>query len=225
MMPADRTNPEEIRTALLASAKKLFFEYGIIGTEMKAVAEHAGVSRSTLYRYVLDRNQLAFMVSTEVFAELTDKCMAVAVGPNLTGYQKLEQYVHHVITTLCGSIPLVNYISEFDSLFKNEYPEIPEAVEYADAMRRTMHRVGRFMSEGLADGSVRRMDDPALYVAVLMNTIFGLVERMLPREMHYQEEQGVSAMDVTVAAADILLESIKRGAADAADRKKGKGDF
>ena len=73
-MPNQRITPEEIRSALVSTAKEKFLSNGIAGTEMKDIAASAGLSRSTLYRYMIDRNQLAFIVSSETC--VMDSCCA-----------------------------------------------------------------------------------------------------------------------------------------------------
>lgn len=212
-MPSTKQNtkptPEEIRFALLRSAKKLFLEHGIAGTEMKTIAADAGLSRSTLYRYMLDRSQLAFMVSTEVLVELTDKCLSVTIGSALNGYEKLFQYVRHFVQTLCENVPLVYFLNEFDSIFRDEYPNIPEAQEYSETMNRMLHRTAQFLFEGLSDGSIKPIKSPLFFTSMLTNTIFGLAERLLPREAHYMNEHGASGKEIITAAVEILLESIK----------------
>ena len=208
-MSAVRTSSEEIRATLLASAKKLFLEKGISTVEMKAVAQEAGMSRSTLYRYMFDKSQLAFMVSTEVLAELFDKCLSATIVPDMSGYEKLELFVRHTVQILCGNISLVNFISEFDSLYKGEYPDIPEAREYSESMRRTMHRAAQFIFEGLSDKSIQSIKDPIFFISLLINTIFGLAERLLPRAKHYVKEHGVQAEALITGSADILLQSIR----------------
>lgn len=211
-MSNTKPTPDEIRSALLHSAKKLFLENGIAGTEMKTIAIDAGLSRSTLYRYMLDRNQLAFMVSTEVLIELTDKCLSVTIGPSLNGYEKLSQYAQHFIQTLCENVHLVYFLSEFDSIFRDEYPDIPETKEYAETMNRMLHRTAQFLFEGLSDGSIKPIKDPLLFISMLINTIFGLAERLLPREAHYLKEHGASGKQIIIGTVDTLLESIKADA-------------
>lgn len=202
-------SPEEIRERLLNAAKELFLTKGIAGTEMKEISARAGLSRSTLYRYVMDRNQLSFMVSTQVLTELTDKSLSVAMNPSLSGYEKLCHFAHHFVDTLCENISLVNYLSEFDSLSRGEYPNIPEAREYSATMNRLLHRSAQFMFEGLADKSIRPLDNPLFFISVLVNTILGLGQRLLPRNVHYMEEHNSSARDIILYAADILLDDIK----------------
>lgn len=204
-----KTTPEEIRAAILSEAKRQFLKNGIANTEMKNLAESAGLSRSTLYRYVIHKNQLSFMVSTDVIIELTNKCFSVAIGHTLNGFEKLTQFAHHFVQTLCNNVSLVIYLNEFDCLFRGEYPDIPEAKEYVETMNRMLHRTAQFMFEGLSDGSIRTNEDPIFFTSVLINTIFGLAERLLPRDAHYIAEHHLSSQRILNGSVDMLLNNIK----------------
>ena len=204
-----RQTPEEIKTALLKAAKSLFLTNGIAATEMKTIAATAALSRSTLYRYMIDKNQLAFIISSDVLMELTSKSEHFTTGEARNGYEKLCGFTHHFAATLCENLPLVNFLSEFDSIFRGEYPHIPEAEEYQVTINRMLHRTAQYLFEGLADGSIRHMDDPLFFVSVLIITLLGLAERMLPRSEHYLAEHQASTEKVLFASADIMLTHIK----------------
>ena len=93
-------------------------------------------------------------------------------------------------------------------LYRNEYPNIPEAKEYIETIRRMLHRTAQFLFEGLADGSIASIENPLFFTFILVNTLFGLAERMLPRSSHYIQEHEASPEEVLAATAEILLKSI-----------------
>lgn len=208
-MSNSKYSPEEIRSMLLSVAKTKFLQNGIAATEMKEIAAEAGLSRSTLYRYVVDRNQLAFMVSEQVVVELTNKCLALVMGQSLCGFDKLSQFAHHFVATLCENIPVVNFLSEFDCLFRRDIPDIPEAANYAETMKRMLNQTSQFVFEGLSDGSIKSIDEPVFYTSVLINTIFGLTERTPLRKTHYEDEPYTINYAMITSAVEILLRSIK----------------
>lgn len=207
-MSSIRLSQQEIREKLLTAARHQFIRNGIVNTEMKAIAEEAGLSRSTLYRYVIDRNQLAFMVSSVILTELTESCMEQSVIQGKNGYKKLESFVRSMVDTLTDNVGLVNFLNEFDSIFRSDYPNIEEARNYSVTMNRMLHRSAQFIFEGMADGSIRQIPDPLLFGSSLMNTLFGLSERLLPRDEHYQIEHHYAGRDLILNVIGILLQSI-----------------
>ena len=208
-MTTTKPTPEEIKRALLHSAKTLFLRDGIAATEMKAIAENAGLSRSTLYRYMIDKNQLAFLVAAEVLQDIANPNMIFTANGQTNGFEKLSQFSHLFLDTLCDNVSLVSFLSEFDSIFRSDYPSIPEAQEYILTINRMLHRTAQFLFEGLADGSVRELEDPLFYTSLLINTVFGLAERMLPRDEHYMKEHKTTARRVLESSVNILLDHIK----------------
>ena len=200
---------EEITAALLDAAKRLFLANGIASTEMKAIAEEAGLSRSTLYRYMIDKNRLAFLIATELLQHITEQNIIFTADSHLSGYEKLHQFTSHFIGMLCQHVEIVSFLSEFDSIFRNEYPDIPEAAEYMAMIKRMLHRTAQFLFEGMADGSIKALDNPLHYTSIFINTLFGLAERMLPRAEHYTQEHNVSSESVLQETAIILLAYIK----------------
>ena len=115
-MPRIDLSNEEIRTLLLNSARELFLQNGIAATEMKAIAEKAGLSRSTLYRYTIDKNQLAFLVVTQEISGLFERCILFAPQTSLSGFEKLRAYCYNQIDTFERDVPTLRLIQEFDTI-------------------------------------------------------------------------------------------------------------
>ena len=200
---------EEIRQKLLNAAKSLFLEYGIAGTEMKMIAERSGLSRSTLYRYTTDKNQLAFMVSIAILTDYAEKSLDIPMLPNATGFDKLQAFSRRMVDILAEDPSITRFFGEFDKIYTGEYPDIPEAHEYADMMNRIVSRDAQFLFEGMADGSILPLEQPLLFISVLTNTILGLAERMLPRDEHYRREHRSSGREILDETIRILLASVK----------------
>lgn len=201
--------PEEIRQKLLDAAKSLFLEKGIERTEMKMVAERSGLSRSTLYRYTTDKNQLVFMVSISIITDFTDRSMDIDVVPGDTGFIKLRKFSQNMIDILSKDPSISRFFGEFDRLFSGEYPDIPEAQEYSQLMNKLLNKDAQFLFEGMADGSIIPLERPLLFLSTLLNAILALAERLLPRDTHYQREHHAGSRDIIDEALRILLESVK----------------
>ena len=65
-----RRSSEEVRTAILASARELFASRGYAGTSMREIAEHAGVYEPMIYRRVGSKAELFEAVALEPLAEV-----------------------------------------------------------------------------------------------------------------------------------------------------------
>lgn len=200
---------DEIRQKLLNAAKELFLEHGIAGTEMKMVAQRSGLSRSTLYRYTADKNQLAFMVGATVLNDFTEKSLAIPDQPDATGFEKLQAFCKQMIAILADDSSISRFFSEFDRIYTGDYPDIPEAHEYSATIHRILNRDAQFLFEGMADGSIQPQEQPLRFISILTNTIFGLAERLLPRDEHYLREQQAGGKEILEETVRILLDSVK----------------
>lgn len=79
----------EVREALVAAADELFADRGFEGTTVDDVAERAGVSRRTFFRYFATKEAIAFPQSeyrVEAFRQLLED--ALARGPMFEGVRE-----------------------------------------------------------------------------------------------------------------------------------------
>ena len=204
--PADDANVAE---RIKRVAHSLFLEKGINNTEMMEIAKAADVSRSTLYRYFPDKNRLAFRVCLDVEKTLLDEALSDHPTAEGTGYEKFWLHLQTLICVYRDHIQEMLFISDFDRIYSGEYPDIPEAAEYVETMQRIMQREARFLYGGMADGSIRQMRDPNLFLSVLINTLVGVSTRVFARDAHYREEHNAESMQIVQEALRILLESVK----------------
>ena len=209
MMPRVAITEAEIRRILLETAREAFLENGIRGTEMKVIAERSGLSRSTVYRYATDKNQLAFLIVEQEMKELVRLALSNREDPSESGYVRLLQFSRSLLEAAQNSRQILGLILEFDSIYTGEYPDIPEARDYVVTMQRLHNNTVRIVLDGLSDHSLTNIQDAALFAATLANTIFGLALRLFPRESHYLEEHQSGARPIIEEAIRLILSAVK----------------
>ena len=82
---------DEQRSAILDAAEKLFLEAGIENTRMIDIAQQAGITRVTLYRYFANRDEVAVEVHLRF---IKNTAQIVQFDPNdhsLEGYKHRAQ--------------------------------------------------------------------------------------------------------------------------------------
>ena len=77
------------RTAIIDVAEAVFLERGIAATTMMDIADRAGVSRVTLYRYFAERDHISYMVAGRMLGRLTAAARA-GVPPGAKGLDVLR---------------------------------------------------------------------------------------------------------------------------------------
>lgn len=199
--------PEELRTRILNAAKEAFLLNGIAKTEMNDIAARAGISRSTLYRFAEDKTKLAFMAAYDFISTLSVQ-MLQSPGKG-TGFDKLESYSNRLVTVLSEDLSLLRFISEFDRWYSGETPGSREAVEYEQLMRKLATKSTQFLFEGMSDGSIRYLDEPLMFMAVLNETIMGVLTREFVRDPEFVKTYYERNLSIVRHAIGILLNSIK----------------
>ncbi len=208
-MPRVAITDTEIREILLKTAREAFLADGIRGTEMKAIAERSGLSRSTVYRYAADKSRLAFLVVEQEMKELVAEAMASGEDPAHSGYERLSAFCSRLLDAASSRPRALRLIVEFDSIYTGDYPEIPEARDYIITMQRLHNNTVRLVLDGLADRSLTNIPDASVFAAMTANTIFGLALRILPREAHYVEEHKSGARAIIDEAIRVILSAVK----------------
>lgn len=200
---------EEIRAKIIEEARRLFMEKGIDATEMKEIAQAAGIGRSTLYRYFTQKEQLAFIVTSDALHSMLVDSFSVAIEDSLCGYDKLEKFCYHYVSNLVKHVSILSYLSEFDKLFERDYPDIPEARDYLHGIQKKNDLLANYIREGQRDGSIVPYENPNIISSVLLQTILGVGQRVLVRTDHYLEEHGFSGLQIISKSVELLLRTLK----------------
>ncbi len=176
---------EETRLLILGTAWKLFMERGFFDTQMKDVAAATGLSRTSLYRYYADKNDLAMALAERIFQELGRDTAWMderkAAGKPLTGLEAISLYLKRHWLSPAFHDQFV-FLAEFDAYFSGK--RIP--TDFKESIRTSMRADGdraleELFREALRDGSLRSDLDPHLAMATVLNAVRGLQQRLLLR--------------------------------------------
>lgn len=86
-----RRRQAEKRVALLEAAQIVFLAEGYAGTSMQAVAEHAGVSKMTLYRHFKDKEELFLAMFFEACMRSRDRARVEPARDAAQGIAALDE--------------------------------------------------------------------------------------------------------------------------------------
>lgn len=200
---------DEVCARIRDIARSQFLTQGIARTEMKDLAERADVSRSTLYRCYAHKHQLAFVVADDIMQALSYPTLMRGEFTAASGWEKLSEYVNRLISSLCERKDELLFLAEFDQTFAGEYPDFPEARAYANTNSACMRYVVEIAAQGMADGSIRANEDAATIAAIITNTAFALIQRILPRLSHINAEHGIDGIQIARKAISNLVNSIR----------------
>ena len=167
---AERAIPAEVLDATRAAVLAV----GVRRTTLTDVARRARVSRMTLYRLVPDVTTLILAVMTQEFAAVFREA-ELQVRRRRSGRARAVGAMVHVVRQL-SEAELFRRVVDVD-------PELllPYLTDRLGATQRlAIGQVRRMLSDGIADGSIRRADpDTLALTAVLTATPFVVSARLL----------------------------------------------
>lgn len=180
------------RKALIREAARAFSRRGSHGTTLDEVAERLGVTKTALYRYVDNKNDLLFACHEEAMSiafENLDR--GAATGRD--GLDKIRIGMGGYLSEMIGSMGVPVMILEENALRGEQAKQI---IGLRDAFEE---RLRRLVEEGIADGSIVPLN-AKLAVFALLGAIHWVTK-------WYSPEGAWSADDV----ADALIELATRG--------------
>jgi AcrR family transcriptional regulator len=188
---------ESTRARIVEAAEKVFLSRGLENASMLDVAEAAGITKVTLYRYFPDRHPIAFAVAERALGRILE----VAVPPNspdLPFAQLARSFLIGVIDSFHSLEDSFRYLDLFDHLYASGYPDDESASAYKVGIEQAID------SALFAATTNRKPEDrersileargsPAFGRTMMtLNAIQSFLEKMASRGELMSEEQGLS---------------------------------
>jgi AcrR family transcriptional regulator len=188
---------DDRRESIVASAEVIFLRQGLEHASMRAIAEQAGITPVTLYRYFPDKHHLAFEVAARMIRRIVlvsaDGTEAFRDG-QLTGSIFSDVGIFsQICLNMIDRFELLKsayqYIGLFDHLYARAYPTEDLATWYRNELLMALgHEPRRY--DPLANSAGSASERQQIQVTVL-NTIMSFLEKMAARGTLMAGEQGV----------------------------------
>jgi len=191
----NREQQQELkRQAIIREAARIFSRRGSQGATLDDVADRLGVSKTALYRYVRNKNDLLFACHEEAM-DIADRALSEGERIGESGLEKIQIGMGAYLREMIGELGVPVLILEENALQGEEAEKI-----YAlrDAFEKRMRAL---VEEGIADGSILPLN-PKLAVFMLLGPIHWVTK-------WYRPDGLWSADDVSEA----LIELATRGMA------------
>lgn len=180
---------DERRESILAQAEQLFLMQGLEATSMIDIAQSAGISKVTLYRYFPDKNPIAFEIAARMLDRITTRCGVH--DRTISDGERVAASLLNMIRRFDELRDAYRYIGLFDHLYASSYP----SQQLADWYRGRVERAGRQLFAGELDIAPETRHS----VVTLINVIMSFLEKMAARGELMGDEQGVALTDQLAA--------------------------
>lgn len=187
------------RKNIITQAALVFKEKGMFDTVMNEIAEKAGITRRTIYRYFETKEDLAYEVMAQMMEEWNE--YQTEKYNELQGYgiEKLESFLYQLVRYMEERKDFISFAGEFDFYFKGNPPrdlnsEIKE--HYIAVIHNSEDLLMKIVKEGLTDGSIHLEDDIELTVFTISNVLWAFGQRIGIMGDGLKEEFGIDPIEM-----------------------------
>lgn len=179
-------NKDEIVTI----ARPLIFARGIANVDMRMIAQHCGISRSSLYRYFESKETIAFQIERDVLREMSEKAFMPDQSTFLNGFDEVSKRLQAMTDTLRANVDLVSFIDDFDRYFSDKYDNAEAVAQTVLDLPLQQNPLEKALIRGMTDNSIKPLANPHFTCFFLLNSILAVAQRVLPRVRQLRREQG-----------------------------------
>ncbi len=172
------------RTGLIDAAEALFLENGIADATMMNIAERAGVSRVTVYRYFSERDHVAYEVAGRMLSRLAAAARST-VDDEMSRVEAIRAGLLGLVVTFEEMRDVHRFLAMFDNL--GPFRESSDELEHwyrARSIRAFAHDRDEMMAARLDEASLARL-------VTLTNTVLGVLARFAMRADEIERELGI----------------------------------
>jgi len=181
------TQVDAQRINILDAAERRFLEQGLEHVTMADMADQAGITRMTLYRYFRDRDTLAFEIAVRMLQRIMSVYIPKSAGERDAETNVLRRFkdlAHAIIRNFDELRDAYRYLGMFDHLYTDRYPTQELATWYKQ------HMDGLRVS-GISKGDFTPEFPYFNNVLMVLNTIMSFLQRMAARGELMAAEQGL----------------------------------
>lgn len=187
---------ERRKDEILNCARELFITNGLSVTTMDNIAAEVKITRRTLYRYYKTKEELAFEIEIMLFEELYNFQNEIYKKLEGNGLKKIELFLNELANYVEANSSVIKFSGEFDYYFRGEYPYLELTNRFKNMISRNDYMLEQLIKDGIEDGSIRKDIDPVITGLTITNVLLSLSQRVLIREKHLDEEQGVASREM-----------------------------
>jgi TetR/AcrR family transcriptional regulator, cholesterol catabolism regulator len=152
---------EIMEAHLLDVAATQFASAGYRQTTLETIAQHAGLSKASMYRYVANKQELLCKIFVKVgatFAHALEPMQTALLPPQ----EKLRRAVHQLLRIISENVALF-------TVFYKEESDLPPRLhaQITEVRQRNAARLEDILREGIERGVFRAMDTRLVVQAIL----------------------------------------------------------
>jgi TetR/AcrR family transcriptional regulator len=187
-VPSRAEQSDTKRKAIIREAARVFNRRGSHGTTLEDVAERLGVSKTALYRYVTNKNDLLCACHEEAM-EIANDNLDVGERTGRKGLEKIQIAMTGYLRTMISDLGVPVLLLEENAL---EPQSAVKIVKLRDAFEK---RLRGLIELGIADGSIVPTD-PKLAVFMLLGAVHWVTKWYSPKGPWTAEDASTALLEL-----------------------------
>ena len=179
-VPSRAEQSDTKRKAIIREAARVFNRRGSHGTTLEDVADRLGVTKTALYRYVDNKNDLLCACHEEAM-EIANENLARGEREGRTGLEKIQIGMTGYLRVMIGDLGVPVLLLEENALSGRSAVRI---IALRDAFEK---RLRVLVEQGIADGSIVSTN-PKLAVFMLLGAVHWVTKWYLRRALGRQRK-------------------------------------
>ena len=200
---------ENQREWILEVAEDLFIQKGIEQVTIGNIAEASRLTRSTIYKYFSNKEQMAEEIFKTVTKGWRDHNEREVWGFQGTGYEQLEKFITLFFDYLFQNQREAGFVAELNYLYAKQWSAEKFTTTMLENLQEDRQFVFASIQKGIEDGSLRVDVDPELFVAAFFNFLSGMISRLGEMGDKVQTEFGMSTQAIFAQICRIFLDGLK----------------
>jgi TetR/AcrR family transcriptional regulator len=192
VVPSRAEQSDTKRKAIIREAARVFNRRGSHGTTLDDVAERLGVTKTALYRYLNNKNDLLRACHEEAM-EIANEHLDIGERTGRSGLEKIQIAMTGYLRTMISDLGVPVLLLEENAL---EAQSAVRIVKLRDAFEK---RLRRLVQEGIADGSIV-MTDPKLAVFMLLGAVHWVTKWYSPEGPWTAEDASHALIELATRA-------------------------
>jgi TetR/AcrR family transcriptional regulator len=216
-VPSRAEQSDTKRKAIIREAAQVFNRRGSHGTTLDDVAERLGVTKTALYRYVDNKNDLLCACHEEAM-EIANENLDIGERSGSNGLEKIQIAMTGYLRTMISDLGVPVLLLEENAL---EPASAVRIVRIRDAFEK---RLRGLVELGVADGSIVATD-PKLAVFMLLGAVHWVTKWFSPNGIWTADDATAALIELATRGlaanpAPTLINAIHKSSGEPVERKE-----
>ncbi|MBN2797376.1 MAG: TetR/AcrR family transcriptional regulator [Clostridia bacterium] len=197
---------------IIDRAKEVFDEMGIAASTMHIIADRAGISRRTLYRYFQSKEDVVFHVLMDYMKVWNDVQQDIYGKIEGNGIEKMEALLYALMHFMMDHLYMIKFMAHYDFYFRDA-SEFSMDVMLDEQLNQSFHVSDSIFYEivatGQKDGSISLKEDVNVFIPTMTNLLWIFGKDISLRENHLNKEFGISPIEMFKCQLRVYLETLR----------------